>query len=299
MTQRPKERPPTLADRITASLASLTRSERQVARALLARYPTAGLESVSQFAESAGVSAPTVLRFIAKLGFAGYAEFRRALRDELEAQAEYPLTRVSVTAEGASAMAELGSRLAATVDDTVGMIDVAELAHVVDVLRDERRDVWLLGGDFTDVAARHLDFHLRKMRPRVRLLDHDLIRRADQLADMRRRDVLVVFDIRRYQRDSVDSARLAAERGAVVVLVTDQWMSEVAEFAEVVLRSRVDGPSRWDSLVGMIALVELLALAFDDSAWSNARRRVELIERHRARLAARSPGSDAAAEPVP
>ncbi len=299
MTQRPKERPPTLADRITASLASLTRSERQVARALLARYPTAGLESVSQFAESAGVSAPTVLRFIAKLGFAGYAEFRRALRDELEAQAEYPLTRVSVTAEGASAMAELGSRLAATVDDTVGMIDVAELAHVVDVLRDERRDVWLLGGDFTDVAARHLDFHLRKMRPRVRLLDHDLIRRADQLADMRRRDVLVVFDIRRYQRDSVDSARLAAERGAVVVLVTDQWMSEVAEFAEVVLRSRVDGPSRWDSLVGMIALVELLALAFDDSAWSNARRRVELIERHRARLAARSPGPDAAAEPVP
>src|SRR5690606_38306368 len=130
----------------------------------------------------------------------------------------------------------------------------------------------------------HLEFHLRKMRPRVRLLDHDLIRRADIVADLRRRDVLIVFDIRRYQPDTVATARLAAQRGAMVVLITDQWMSDAAEVADLVFRARVDGPSRWDSLVGMIALVEVLVQAYDEEAWSRSEQRVKAIEDYRAQL---------------
>lgn len=276
----------TLADRITANLPSLTRAERKAARTLLARYPLAGLESVGQFAEQAGVSAPTILRFIGKLGFPGYGAFRQALREELEAQAQYPLTRSADIESGVSKLDELGKRLSATISDTIGMTRETELARLVELLRDERRDILLLGGDFTEVAARHLEFHLRKMRPRVRRLHAELIRRADQVADLRRRDVLIVFDIRRYQRDTVSTARLAAARGASVVLFTDQWMSDAAEVAELILRTRVDGPSRWDSLVGMIALVELVALAYDERVWSHARHRVEQIEYYRDELTA-------------
>jgi len=284
LSTAPGARGSTLADRITASLPSLTNAERRAARALLARYPTTGIETVALFAERAGVSGPTILRFIAKLGFEGYADFRRTLREELEAQAQYPLTRPPEADSAASGLAELGRRLASTIGDTLAMCDRAELDRLVAALCDERRAVWLLGGDFTEVAARHLEFHLRKMRPRVRLLEHDLIRRADQLADIARRDLFILFDIRRYQRDSVASARLAAARGATVVLITDQWMSDAAEAADLVFRARVDGPSRWDSLVGMIAFVEILAQAYDEQVWSRSRQRVETIEQHRAAL---------------
>src|SRR5690625_1638741 len=291
LSQRSVERRSTLADRITASLPSLTNAERRAARALLARYPTAGLETVALFAERAGVSAPTILRFIGKLGFDGYADFRRALREELEAQSQYPLTRPPEGDMASSGLAVLGQRLAATISDTLAMCDRNELDRFVAALSDERRDVYLLGGDFTDVAARHLEFHLRKMRPRIRLVEHDLIRRSDQLADLRRRDLFILFDIRRYQRDSVATARLAAARGAIIVLLTDQWMSDAAEAADIVFRARVDGPSRWDSLVGMIALVEILVQAYDEHVWSRSRARVETIEEHRRALSGREGAS--------
>lgn|SRR5690606_5034614 len=284
LSQRPDERSSTLADRITASLPSLTNAERRAARALLARYPTAAIETISLFAERAGVSGPTILRFIGKLGFESYADFRRALREELEAQAQFPLTRPPLTEVTSSSLAALGQRLAASIADSLAMCDREELYRFVAMLSDERRDVYLLGGDFTDVAARHLEFHLRKMRPRTRLLDHDLIRRADQLADLRRRDLFILFDIRRYQRDSVETARLAAARGATVALITDQWMSDAAEVAEFVFRCRVDGPSRWDSLVGVISLVEIMVQAYDEQVWSRSRTRVETIEQHRRAL---------------
>jgi DNA-binding MurR/RpiR family transcriptional regulator len=278
------DRVPTLAESITAAMPSLTNAERKAARTLLAHYPGAGIETATLFAERAGVSAPTVLRFIAKLGFDGYAEFRSRLREELEAREQFPLTRLHGLGSRSAGLAALGERLSDTVTDTLAMCERSEFDRLVAALCDERRHIYLLGGDFTDVAARHLEFHLRKMRPRVRLLDHDLIRRADIVADLRRRDVLIVFDIRRYQPDTVATARLAAQRGAMVVLITDQWMSDAAEVADLVFRARVDGPSRWDSLVGMIALVEVLVQAYDEEAWSRSEQRVKAIEDYRAQL---------------
>lgn len=279
----PRTNKPTLADRVTASMASLSEAERRAARALLARYPTTGMETVALFAERAKVSAPTILRFVAKLGFAGYADFRRALREEMEAQAEYPLTRKH--ADGTpTAYAAFTRSLVTTVENSLAMVSQADMERLTDLLIDERREIFLLGGDFTDPAARHLEFHLRKMRSRVRLFSQALARRADELADIRKRDVVILFDIRRYQLDTIRTAEIAKERGAVVALFTDRWMSDVAQVADIVIRAQVDLPSPWDSLIGLIALVETLALSIDARQWPIARARFEAIEQVRGKL---------------
>jgi len=279
----PRSGKPTLADRVTASMASLSEAERRAARALLARYPTTGMETVALFAERAKVSAPTILRFVAKLGFAGYADFRRALREEMEAQAEYPLTRPH--ADGTTTAVSAFTRsLVTTVENSLAMVSQADLEALTDLLIDERREIFLLGGDFTDPAARHLEFHLRKMRSRVRLFSQALPRRADELADIRKRDVVILFDIRRYQLDTIRTAEIAKQRGAVVALFTDRWMSDVAQVADIVIRAQVDLPSPWDSLIGLIALVETLALCIDARQWPIARNRFEAIETVRAKL---------------
>ncbi|HEY5858650.1 MAG TPA: MurR/RpiR family transcriptional regulator, partial [Actinomycetota bacterium] len=66
----------------------MTPAERRVARALLETYPTAGLESLPQLADGAGVTGPTVLRFVRKIGFDGYPDFQRSLRQEVQARTE-------------------------------------------------------------------------------------------------------------------------------------------------------------------------------------------------------------------
>jgi DNA-binding MurR/RpiR family transcriptional regulator len=273
----------TLADRVTASMASLSEAERRAARALLARYPTTGMETVALFAERAKVSGPTILRFVAKLGFPGYAEFRRTLREEMEAQSEYPLTRPHVG--GASpALAELSQSLVAVLEASIAMASTSDIARLTDLLIDERRQIFIFGGDFTEPAARHLEFHLRKTRTRVRLFSQSLPRRAGELAEIRRKDVVIIFDIRRYQADTVRTAEIAKQRGAIVALFTDQWMSDVAQVAEIVLRAKVDVPSPWDSLIGIIALVEAMALSIDMRQWPIARVRYEKIEDVRSKL---------------
>ncbi len=69
---------------------------------------------------------------------------------------------------------------------------------------------------------------------------------------------------------------MARERGAKILLLTDQWLSPAARFADVVLNSQVEAASPDDTLVPVFALVEIVVAgalaALGDSAleWLNA-----------------------------
>ena len=81
--------------------------ERRAAQALVANYPVMGLKTVAEFSAQAGVSSPTILRFVARLGFGNYAEFQATLQDELAAQLQSPLSARAATGDGSgSALAE-------------------------------------------------------------------------------------------------------------------------------------------------------------------------------------------------
>src|ERR1700712_2647690 len=83
-----------VAARASAALAGLSRAERRVGRALLADYPSAGLASAARLAERAEVSPPTVLRFAQSLGYEGFTNLQVALRAELTARSNGPITRL-------------------------------------------------------------------------------------------------------------------------------------------------------------------------------------------------------------
>ncbi|MBT1159881.1 MurR/RpiR family transcriptional regulator [Aminobacter anthyllidis] len=281
-----------IADRISAAMSSMTTSEKRVARVLLARYPAIGLESVTAFAEQAEVSAPTVLRFITKLGFGGYPDFRRALREEIDDSRKFPLTRPRPTKIDVGS--DFGNELLEVVRATLGEIEPAVVDEVIELLADDRRSVNVLGGDLTKTVAGHLLYHLRKMRRAVFQLPAVNQERADRLIDLGKKDIVILFDVRRYQDDVVTTARIASQRGCTVILFTDQWMSEAAEVATHVFRAKVETSSPWDSLLGLAAIVETLALALDRRLWSVVRPRLEAVERYKINLTSRnkSPAGD-------
>ena len=75
-----------ISERIRRAHNDLAPAERRVVDSLLDDYPMAGLGSVGDLAGATGVSAPTVLRLVTKLGFTGYPEFREHVRSEVAAR---------------------------------------------------------------------------------------------------------------------------------------------------------------------------------------------------------------------
>lgn len=275
----------TVRERARAALDGLRPSERRVARALLAAYPVAGLASITDLAARAGVSGPTVTRFVAKIGFDRYRDFQRALRDEVQAGISSPLGRYpgAVPAPDPSgASKQTFHALANLLDETLRTIPAHDFEATVDLLADRRRNVWCVGGWSSQVLADHLSRRLHQLRPGVRYLGEWPSPGYQALLEVRRHDVVVVFDYRRYQREVVDLAGRAAVQKASIVLVTDRWLSPIAGFATHVLPTVTDTGAAFDSLVGGLAVVEALVEALVRRLGDQAHRRLAALDDLRA-----------------
>jgi DNA-binding MurR/RpiR family transcriptional regulator len=280
-----------IAETIRQSLARLTPTERRPALALLANYPVPGLETVAQFAKRADVSGPTILRLIAKLGFTSYPDFQQALRDELEVRLQPPLAKTLPRAGRAKGRRDFlgtyGRALVGNIERSLADLPRAEFEGAVELLADRRRRISLIGGRFTASLALQFYLHLRELRPRVQLVSGQTATWVEHLLDVGRKDVLVVYDIRRYQEDVVRFAQEAASLGANIVLFTDPWLSPVAAVARHVFALRTGAPSSWESFAALSALTEAMIARLHERCWGEAKRRMETLEKLRARLQSR------------
>ncbi len=264
-----------VAELISERMDALPPGERRAAQTLVAGYPLIGLRTVADFSQQAGVSSPTILRLVARLGFHNYADFQAALQDELAAQLQSPATRAVRPGSGASPM------VSATLDnirETFRHLPDRQVAEIAALLATSRAGIYLVGGRFTDPLARYVAAHLAIIRPGVTHLSGQEGNWRDRLLDMGKRDVLVVFDIRRYQESLFDFAKKASARGVTIVLITDQWLSPIARLARHVVAGRTAVPSAWDSSAALIAVAETLIAAVTETLGETGARRIGDIE---------------------
>lgn len=275
----------TLADDIRLKLGTLSPAERKVARVLLAAYPAAGFETVATIAERAAVSAPTVLRFAARLGYSGFPEFQAALRAELDQRNASPLSLyedaedTSGDDSAAGLMARSSKLFTTAVAQTLAETPPHDLERAVALLSDPKRRITLVGGRFTHLLAQYLGLHLMQLRDDVHVLPERDVERAAALARLGRRDVLVVFDYRRYEESTRRLTAAAKARRASVVLFTDAWLSPIASEADVVLPSETGSPSAFDAMTPVLALVEAVIAECSERLGDAASARMREVER--------------------
>ena len=224
-----------LGVRIRAKLDQLTSKERMVARTLLHQYPTAGLCTIAALAQSANVSGPTVLRTIKKLGFKSYGRFQAALRKELQQGFQAPLDRENSVKASSSAEAAFTPYAEACIQNIslANMsVNANEFNAVISLLSDENRPVFLIGGRFTDSLARYFYFHLHILRAHVNIVPQQRETWPEVIYDFGVKDVIIVFDVRRYQRDILLFCEQAKKRGSQIILFTDQWLSPISTIAD-------------------------------------------------------------------
>lgn len=269
----------TVEMQVHQAISRLTSAEARAARALLGDYPTLGLAPVAEFAAHSHTSPATVLRFVAQLGFASYPDFQKQLRNELSERMKSPLERPHRDApdSGGTFLQRFSRRLAVNLENTMADVSQAEFEAASRTIADARA-VHLAGGRFTDPIAAYMAAHLRVLRPGVRMLEGRTTSRGDQLLDVGSRDVVLIFDMRRYDDDLLRLAGAAKSRGAKVVLITDTWISPVSRFARHLMACKVDVGATWDSNTALFAIAEALIANISELLWDIAEARIAAKE---------------------
>jgi len=263
---------------------ALTPSEEKIVRLLLTDYPTSGLGTASSLARRAGVSDPTVVRLVVKLGYEGFPDFQAKLLAEVEARLHSPLLMMEAKRQSGSS----DSAVLAYLDSVTAALQKAATAtpartyeRAARLLMEAKGEIVLVGGRFSRHIAGMLAGYLGQFRSGVRDLGVLSPQTFDTLADLGRRDVLVVFDYRRYQLDVMAYASQAAALDVRILLFTDQWLSPISDLAEVTIVSPLEVASPYDTLAPAIAQMEALTAHIVSTLGDDARARIERIEKVR------------------
>lgn len=271
----------TVAERIRSHYAELTQAERQLASTLLANYPVLGLSSITEVATMSGVSSPTVVRMAKKLGFEGFPDLQSKLRLEVEATLSNPLAKIDRWA-GAAPETHILNRFAdATMENfrnTLRHLSPVDFDRAADLIGVPLRRVFVVGGRITRSLADYFFTHLNMIRDGVTLIPPYASNWPHYVLAMRPGDVLVVFDVRRYERDTARLCEMARERGVELVVFTDQWGSPAMKDAAVSFHARIEVPSAWDSSVVTLFLVEALIAALQTKTGEAGLRRLKTLE---------------------
>ncbi len=271
----------TIAERIQKRMDDLTRAERQLALSVLENYPASGLGPLASLAKSANVSVPTVARMVQKLGYKGYPDFQADLREELSAIAKGPIAKHETWAGAAPSEHILNRFTEAVIDNirtTMAHIDPVAFDSACALVADRSRHLYIVGGRVTHTLAEYLFLHMQVIRPNLTHVQSTSNTWPHYLLNAGEGDVFVIFDVRRYENNTLKLAELARERGARIVLFTDQWRSPVHRMADICLTSQIIVPSAWDSATTTMLLVESMISAIQTLTWDSTRDRMEELE---------------------
>lgn len=265
-----------VAQRIREHSADLTTAERRIAEVVLAAPQSIGFGTVADLARAAQVGAASVVRLAGKLGFDGYSEMQQAVQAELMQQLRPAVERIR--------SADLGSRAdhaateLANVQATLTGVDAAALSALVARLADLDRAVAVVSGDASAGVARQFVSQLHQLRPGVSLAGGSDVEIRRDLAVLDDNATLIFIDLRRYERWVLEAHKVIAHRGMWSAGVTDSMLSPIAAVADVAFVVAADSTGPFDSYVGVLSLLDLVAIDVAARLRDSATERLAAIE---------------------
>ena len=227
-------------------------------------------------AAAAGVAPATMLRLAKSLGFSGYAVFRRIFQEAMRGGDFSGKAERLAGGGSAGVVSAMRDAAFANLRATFTEADAVAFARSADLLRRARRVFVVAKGAINAVAAYF--HHVCRMA-----LDNAAFSpieglMADEIAGMRRGDLLVAISFAPYARETVDLAAYAAGRGVAIIVVTDSRASPLARFASELILVRAASPQFFPSQVAVVAVMETLIALLVSRAGNSAVEKIAEIE---------------------
>lgn len=261
----------------------LTPAERQLTSVLLADYPFAGLEPIQELSRRAHISAPSISRFVTKLGCAGFQEFQQRLVQELKEGRQSPIDlRKDATFDSAAPLTSYFERIEALNRTMLETVTSSQFDRLCDLFTDPKRRIYMIGGRMSGTIAEFFARHLRQIRGDVVLIPSDPEVWPEYVLRMRPRDILLIIDFRRYQANLATLSAQARARKTQTVVITDKWISPAAKGATELVSVPIESGTLWDSYVPAFALVEALLVPMAERDWEATETRISEWDKLRA-----------------
>lgn len=255
--------PNEIIGRLNELLPTLSKGHKKIAEYIIGHYDKAAFMTASRLGTVTGVSESTVVRFAAELGYEGYPELQKALK-EFTSNKLTTIQRMDVMEDQLGDEDLLSKVMNFDMDQirrTMESIDKDGFYKTVDALC-RARSIYVIGARSASVLARFLVFYFNLMFENVKIIHTTSTSEMfEQILNIGENDIMIGISFPRYSKYTIKAFRYAKENNATVIAITDSALSPIAENADHMLLARSDMACFADSLVAPMSLINALITA--------------------------------------
>lgn len=228
-----------------------TKSEFKIHQYIFSNPEKVIYHSLTELSEACGVAEATVLRFFRKLGYKGFQDFKLLFAQEQ--------TSETLPDNNSSYKEKVKSNMIQALENTYEVIDEKELESSIIAISNSV-DVVIFGIGASGIAALDMQNRLMRIGKNVQVIidSHFQLMRATTLNS---NSVVIAISLTGGTKDIVDSVKIASEKGAKIIAMTNYVKSPLTKFANhILLGSAKEHPLDSGSLVSKISQLYLIDL---------------------------------------
>lgn len=246
--------------------AKLSKSHKKIADFVFSHYERVSEMSAIKVAQSLDVSEATVVRFSVTLGYEGYPEFRRALKNEINSKLT-TIERINMTLrneEKEKAFQETVQNVLKTdlsnINRTFEEFDYEIFKSSIDLILDARKII-IIGFRTTTLLTEHLGYYLNLILDNVRVVNYGVTDVYEHLIKVNEKDVVIAISFPRYAQKTYEAVEFLKNKGVKIITITDTENAPINEFTEHRLIAKSNVYSFVDSLVAPLSLINALVIS--------------------------------------
>lgn len=258
---------------------ALSKSHKKIAEYILEKSEKAAYMTAGRLSESVGVSESTVVRFAYEMGFDGYPEFQKALKEYVKGQLT-TAQRMELAYEKMASGDVVTSTLKADIgyiEKTLDTIDRKQFARAADAISSADK-IYVTGVRSAAGLAEFLKFYLQLIFDNVYMINSSGGDLFQQILNVGKNDVVIGISFPRYSKNTLKALSYAKKGGATVIGITDRENSPVASESDICLISRSDTASFVDSLVAPLSVINALIAAVGIKNREKMQKNLEKLE---------------------
>jgi len=226
---------PVISDILT-KLDSLSPKAQILGNYIIQKPSKAVFMTTRELAETCDISEATVTRFVSTIGYNGYTDFIRALRDFVNTGLTLP-DRADLQENKGHGLEKFHHLVLEELNDLKYLyetIDVKKMEQVVDCIA-ENKFVYVTGSRLSYTFAYYLGWSLSKIRKGIRILKGSDSTTIDILSSAPDNSLVILIATTRYPNELINLSRLVRRLGHTLVVLTDSSISPVIQFASLSL----------------------------------------------------------------
>ena len=248
---------------IEEALPRFSKGQKLIAAYIREHYEKAAFMTAAKLGSTVGVSESTVVRFATEIGFEGYPQLQKALREMIRNKLT-AVQRMEVLGDRLGNSDLLSKVLQTDIDSikkTLEEVDGAAFeAAVADII--SARKIYIIGIRSAAALSSFMNFYFTHIFANVRNIDTASTSGIfEQLLRVGEGDVFIGVTFSRYSKRTLKAASFAKASGAKVIAITDSLGAPIAGVADHVLVAKSDMASFVDSLVAPLSLINALIVA--------------------------------------